>query len=118
MKDARVTIFRTTLEDLIESLDATVRMTRWSGDEGVPEPLKESASQLLKRLGAADRLAAASFSGSAVDVARVSAMRGAMRRLDAAYVAYRQGLAGPPSDQDRAASALRTEIDDVKASAL
>lgn len=118
MKDARVTIFRRTLEGLIESLDATVRLVGWSDADSVPEPLKQSASQLLTRLGTADRLASASFKGSAADVARVDTMRGAMRRLDAAYVAYRQVLTGTPNQRDHAASALRTEIEDVKAHAL
>jgi hypothetical protein len=118
MKDARVATFRNALEGLIESLDATVRVTRWSEGEGVPEPLKESASRLLSRLGTADRLAAASFTGTVADVARVSAMRNAMRRLDAAYVNYRQQLTGLPNERDHAASALGAEIDEVKASAM
>ena len=118
MKDVRVTTFRNALEGLIESLDATVRVTRWSEAESVPEPLKESASRLITRLGTADRLAAASFSGTVADVARVAAMRSAMRRLDAAYVAYRQRVAGPPSERERAATALGAEIDEAKAAAI
>lgn len=118
MKDARVTTFRNALEGLIESLDATVRVTRWSEVESVPEPLKESASRLLARLGTADRLAAASFTGTVADVARVAAMRTAMRRLDAAYVAYRQQLTAPTADRDRAATTLGAEIDEVKAAAM
>ena len=118
MKDARVTTFRKALEDLMESLDATVRVARWNDGESVPDPLKESASRLLARLGTADRLSSASFTGSATDVARVTAMRSAMRRLDAAYVAYRQRLTGAPGEQDRAATALGVEIDEVKAATL
>jgi hypothetical protein len=118
MTDARVATFRNALEGLIESLDATVRVTRWAEAESIPEPLKESASRLVARLGTADRLASASFMGKAADVARVTAMRGAMRRLDAAYVAYRQRLERSPSERDLAATALCAEIDEVKASAL
>jgi hypothetical protein len=118
MKDARVTIFRSTLEGLIESLDATVRVTRWTDAESVPQPLKESAAQLLARLGAADRLASATFKGMPADVARVTTMRGAMRRLDAAYVAYRHGLSGTATERDYAETTLRAEIEAVKAHAL
>ena len=115
MKDARVTTFRKALEELIDSLDATIRVARWADGESIPDPLKESSSRLLARLGTAHRLAAASFSGTVADVARVSAMRAAMRRLDAAYVAYRQLAAGTPKDRDRAAAALSVELDEVKA---
>jgi hypothetical protein len=115
MRDTRVAVFRKTLEGLIESLDATVRLTRWAGADGVPEPLKESASQLTTRLGTASRLAASSFSGTTADTARVSAMLGAMRRLDAAYVTYRQGSERTPRERETAASTLDAEIDEVKA---
>jgi hypothetical protein len=118
MKDARVTTFRKTLEGLIESLDATVRVTRWTGAESVPEPLKESASRLLSRLGAADKLVAGGFMGSPADVARVNAMRGAIRRLDAAYVTHRHALAGTASERDSAASALTAEIEEIRADAM
>jgi hypothetical protein len=118
MKDSRVTTFRKALEGLIESLDATVRLTGWSGEETVPEPLKQSASSLITRLGTADRLASASFSGTVADVARVNLMLGGMRRLDAAYVAYRQRLQGSPSDRAGAAPALHAEIDEVRSGAL
>jgi hypothetical protein len=111
MKDERVTLFRKALEELIESLDATVRVKRWDG-EAIPEPLKESASRLVARLGTADRLASSTFAGSAADISRVEAMCGAMRRLDAAYVAYRQST---PAEHEAAAMALDTHIDEVKA---
>ena len=114
MKDARVALFRKTLEGLLESLDATVRLMRWAGGEGVPEPLKESASQLVVRLGTAHRLTSSSFVGSAVDQARVNVMLVAMRRLDAAYVVYRQGLEKTPSEKESAADALNAEVDEVK----
>src|SRR5687767_3689989 len=43
MKDKRVIVFRTAFEELLESLDATVRVTRWDSVEAIPEPLQESA---------------------------------------------------------------------------
>ena len=115
MKDERVIFFRKALDGLIESLEATIRVTGWSGDESVPEPLKESASRLVARLGTADRLASDTFSGSATDTARVSAMCAAMRRLDAAYVAYRQKLSNP-AERSAAALALDSELEEVKQS--
>src|SRR4051812_20572966 len=106
MKDERVTFFRKALEGLIDSLDATVRVTRWSGNEPIPEPLKQSAARLVERLGTADRLASGTFNGSAVDVARVKEMCSAMRRLDAAYVTYRQRIESAPAEREAAAMNL------------
>lgn len=117
MKDARLAIFRTTLAGLIESLDATVRVQGWA-DAVVPVPLKEAASHLPSRLGAADRLAATHFVGSVADTARVNAMVVAMRRLDTAYVAYRRGIEGDPGELGNAVATLRAEIEEVKASTL
>ena len=86
MKDTRVMFFRKTLEELLDSLDAVVRVRRWVGPESVPEPLKEAAGHLLVRLGTAGRVASSTFRGSVADTTRVDVMLGAMRRLDAAYV--------------------------------
>ena len=118
MRDARIATFREALEGLIESLDATVRVGRWAETEGVPEPLKESASRLVARLGTAGRLSSASFTGTKADIERVNAMRTAMRRLDEAYVAYRQRVAGPPSERDRAATALGAEHEQIKSAGM
>ena len=117
MKDTRVTYYRKTLEGLLESLDATVRVKRWTGDESVPEPLKESASRLISRLGTVDRLASSQFKGNAADVARVNALVGAMRRLDTAYVAYCQESERGPREREKAAEALGATMDEVKAEA-
>ena len=117
MKDDRVRIFRIALQELIESLQATVRVNRWTGDEIVPEPLKESASRLVARLGAVDRLASSTFNGSPADKVRVVAMCSSMRKLDAAYLAYRQRLERAPTEQESAAMALDAEIDEVRAAA-
>ena len=118
MRDQRVTFYRKTLEQLIESLEASVRVTQWNGGEAVPQPLKESAGQLIVRLGTADRLASSTFKGTIADVAKVDALLGAIRRLDAAYVAYRQTVKAKPGELEHAASALGGEIDGVKAEAL
>jgi hypothetical protein len=92
MKDKRVLVFRKSLEELIESLDATLRLARWDGSDAVPEPLRDSASRLMARLGTTDRLAAGVFKGTALDVARVTTLTEAMRRLETAYVSYRKKL--------------------------
>jgi hypothetical protein len=117
MRDARIAFFRKTLDGLIDSLDATVRLTRWESDEGAPEPLKESASQLIARLGTAHRLASSGFVGSAADQARANVMIVTMRRLDAAYVVYRRGMERGPRESESVSAVLNAEIDDVKGDA-
>ena len=114
MKDERVAFIKKALDSLIESLDATVRVHRWSEVEAIPEPLKEASSRLLDRLGAADRLSSSTFVGSPTDVARVKAIFASMVRLDAAYVAYRQECEAMPSHQEDAARTLIDEIDAVR----
>jgi rhodanese-related sulfurtransferase len=113
MKDSRVAIFRKTLDGLVESLDATVRVGRWAGTDDVPEPLRDSAGQLLVRLAAANRLAAGRFSGSKADEVRVKTIADAVRRLDVAYVAYCQSRTQSP---DLAAVTLDAEIQEIRAS--
>ncbi|APR74716.1 Hypothetical protein A7982_00062 [Minicystis rosea] len=114
MKDSRVAIFRKTLESLLDSLDATLRVGRWAGPEAVPEPLKQSARDLLARLGAANRLAASRFSGSTADVERVNSIADAIRRLDAAYVVYCREREGDPRAWELAAQTLDAEIHEIK----
>ena len=113
MKDSRVAFFRSALEDLLESLVATVRVNRWVGPDAIPEPIKESAARLGTRLGTAGRLASSVFKGTPADVARVEVMLTAMRRLDAAYVAYRQHLDQSAAARETAALALDAEIAEV-----
>ncbi len=113
MKDERVNFIKKALDGLIESLDATVRVHRWPDAEPVPEPLKEAASQLIDRLGVADRLSSSKFTGSPADVARVKAMCALMVRLDAAYVLYREKRE-LPAQSEAAAEALIGEIDAVR----
>ncbi len=117
MKDERIKLFRTALEGLLESLDATVRVNRWTGAESIPEPLMESASRLMERLGTADRLAASTFNGSPNDNARVKVICASLRRLDAAYVAYRQRFEAEPSARELAATTLNAELDEVRSAA-
>jgi hypothetical protein len=117
MKDSRPLLLRRALDALIDSLDATVRVHRWTGVEAIPEPLVQSASMLLPRLGAADRLLLRKFVGAASDETRMDAMSAAIRRLDGAYVEYRKRVADRPIEREVAATALDAEICDVKAAA-
>jgi hypothetical protein len=110
-----VTAFRKALDSLVESLDATVRVARWSGPEAVPAPLETTASKLLDHLGSANRFAANRYSGAPPVVASMTAMSAATKVLDEAYVEYRRHLEGGKDELDRAAMALDHEIDGVKA---
>ena len=115
MNDQRVAAFRKVLTALLESLDATVRVARWSGPEAIPTPLQNSASKLLDHLGSANRFAADRYLGSPPVVACMTAMSAATKVLDGAYVEYRRHIEGPKEELDRAAMALDHEIDGVKA---
>jgi hypothetical protein len=114
MKDQRVPFIRRALDGVLESLEATLRVRRWTGVEEIPEPLKKAAMRLVERLGTADRLAATAFRGTPQDVGRVEAMVAAIKRLDAAYVTFRQALERKPEELELAAIALTEEIDHVK----
>ncbi len=113
MKDPRVQVFRSAVEGLVESLEALIRLSRWTDADPKPAPLVASASKLLDRLGAADRLSAAKFHGTATDVGKVSAICAVLKRLDGAYVTYRQQAEsrsnGPQGTAD-AIAALETEL--------
>ena len=115
MKDQRITHLRRTLEDLVESLDATARLSRWDSEEPAPEPLRESAAKLGERLCVANRVAAAKFVGAAQVVASLAGMSGAIKRLDAAYVQYRHRVEAKPSERNAAAATLDAELGGVKA---
>ena len=115
MNDQRVAAFRKVLTSLLESLDATVRVARWSGPEAIPMPLEDSASKLLDHLGSANRFAGDRYLGSPPVVACMTAMSAATKVLDGAYVEYRRHLGGQKGELDRAALALDHEIDGVKA---
>jgi hypothetical protein len=115
VNDQRVVAFRKALTSLVESLEATVRVARWSGPETVPPPLSAAASKLLDHLGSANRFAADRYSGSPPVVACMTAMSAATKALDRAYVEYRRHLEGDKEELDRAAMALDHEIGGVKA---
>jgi hypothetical protein len=110
MKDQRVPFFRRTLEALLESLDATARLSRWATDDTAPELLRQSAALLGERLVAANRLASSHFEGPAQVVAALNGMSEAIRRLDAAYVLYRSKAEGAD-----AGVVLDAEIGSVRA---
>jgi hypothetical protein len=115
MKDQRIPLLRRTLIELMESLDATARLSRWDSEEAAPEPLRESAAKLSERLLAANRLAEGKFVGAAQVVASHAGMTGAIKRLDAAYVQYRNRIEAKPSERDAAGVALDEELGGVKA---
>ena len=115
MNDQRVKAFRTALTSLLESLDATVRVARWSGPEAIPVPLNNTASKLLGHLGSANRFAADRYSGPPPVIACMTAMSTATKLLDGAYVEFRRHLNGEKPEVDEAAMALDHELDGVKA---
>jgi hypothetical protein len=109
MKDRRVAHARSVLSELVESLDATVRIGRWSGEE-IPPPLRASAGLLIDRLGKANRLAASRFAGAPRSEAAFTAVSSAIQRLDLAFVAYRNSL-----DKTEAERVLDAELAKVSA---
>jgi hypothetical protein len=102
---SRVAIFAQALDVLVESLDAMIRVETWRDQDPVPPPLKTTASQVVLRLGTANRLAAGRFSGSIADAARVRSIADAVRDLDAAYVVFVQD-----PDRGRAVGSLNAAI--------
>ena len=117
MKDHRIKVFRAAVEGLLESLDAYVRVERWTEPGEVPEPLHTAARRLVDRLGAADRLASGVFVGTAADANKVTAMCSAMKKLDAAYVSYRHQVDGTLNQGGADWAALEAEIGEVRDSA-
>jgi hypothetical protein len=115
MKDQRLNVFRSAVDGVIESLDALVRVSRWTEAEPPPEPLRTAVAKLVDRLGAADRLSSGAFLGSPTDVNKVTAMCTAMKKLDAAYVSYRKRIQSTPDQTVDAASALEAEIAETTA---
>jgi len=117
MNDQRIASFRRAFEALVESLDATARLSRWNGAESAPEPLEQSAAKLSERLSAANRLAAEKFAGATPGMTLLAGMSAAIRRLDEAYVQYRYRIDSKPAELEEAAVALDAEIGNVKAEA-
>jgi hypothetical protein len=114
MKDNRIKVFRTAVEALLESLDAYVRVERWSDASEIPEPLRTAATKLADRLGTAGRLSSGVFVGTPADANKVTAMCSAMKRLDAAYVTYRHQVDRTPNEEAVASAALEAEIGEVR----
>jgi hypothetical protein len=112
MKDRRVAYARSVLSELVESLDATVRIGRWSGEE-VPPPLRENAELLVDRLGKANRLAASRFAGAPRSAAEFTALTSAIQRLDRAFVGYRNLLDKVEAERvlEAELAAVRSEIE-------
>lgn len=110
MRDQRLQVFRNAVDTLVESLEAVVRLSRWTDGDTKPESLVLAASKLLERLGTADRLAASHFHGPAAETAKVTAMCAALKRLDAAYLEYMRRTESPSPDRAAAASDLESEI--------
>ncbi|HVJ95134.1 MAG TPA: hypothetical protein VM580_35395 [Labilithrix sp.] len=108
MRDQRLRVFRTAVDSLLESLEAIVRLSRWTEAEPRPEPLVTAAAKVQERLGAADRLAASRYNGPPAAVAKVTFMCGMMKRLDAAFLTYCKNR-----DSGDAANALEAEISAV-----
>lgn len=117
MKDQRVNVFRNAIDSLVESLDALVRVSRWTEADAPPDSLRTAASKLLDRLGAANRLAEGKFLGTPADANKVSAMCSAMKKLDVAYVTYRKRVTSTPNEVIDAATALELEISEATGAA-
>jgi hypothetical protein len=114
MKDQRIPALRRALDALLESLEATLRVRSWGGSDEIPEPLRKTAGRLVERLGTADRLSGFTPRSTALDAERVQAMSAAIRRLDAAYVAFRHAVERAPTSAESALASLREEVDGVK----
>ena len=115
MKDARVAAFRTALESLMTSMDAAVRIARWTeAPDAIPAPLQKAASALEARLSTATTLAQSKVVGAPQVMARINAMAECIRRLDEAYKAYRTEITDAPGTEAEAALALDAAIADVK----
>jgi Zn-dependent M16 (insulinase) family peptidase len=117
MRNKRIQVFQQSLEELVESIDATLRLSSWDVAEAVPEPLKESASKLMARMAVSDRLVSGVFNGNSRDAAHVRMLTDAMRRLDAAYLAYVKKL---ESDfgREKARNELSAALDQVRTELL
>lgn len=113
MKDRRLQDYRVALDVLVESLDAVVRVARWTGAEAPPEPLQTAVEKLPERRATAERLVRVPFSGSRGDADSVTALCSSMKKLDDAYLAYRTRLT---EGDVSAASDLEHDISEATAS--
>ena len=113
MKDQRLKVFAGAVDSLVESLEAVVRVSRWSDAEAPPEALSDAASKVVDRLGVASRLVSTTFQGTPADTQRVGVLCTTMKRLDAAYVNFRRRVTSSPGQLVDAAAALELEISDA-----
>ena len=114
LKDSRPRSIRRTLDGVLESLDATIQVRRWSAAEPVPDTLRSVAARLLEHLGAAERLMSREFRGTPQDEKRVVSMTRAIKKLDTAFVAFRRSLERAPTEADAASQVLASEIEQVQ----
>jgi hypothetical protein len=110
MRDERIEYFRSVLDALLESLEATAQISQSSNPDEPPGGLQETANKLLLRLGAANRLASARIVAPPPIAAKLLQMRRTIQRLDAAYVQYRAHLGTMPAERARAGAQLGVEI--------
>ena len=115
MSDARLTTYRSALEHLMTSMDATVRIARWTEPpDAIPTPLQKAASALSERLATATKLAEVKVVGAPQVTARITAMSACIKKLDVAYQAYKTEVEAAPGTEAEAALSLDAAIADVK----
>lgn len=115
MRDRRPVTIRRALDALLEAVEASVRIHRWSEAEEIPAPLVRAAKEIAERRSAAEQATSMSFDGSPADAKRVAMMIDAMKRLEAAYAAWRTAADAPDGDPGGAGALLLIdEIDRVK----
>lgn len=113
MKDQRLDVFRVAIDGLIESLDATIRLSRCADADPRPPELVAAAAKLVDRLGAADRLAATKYQGTLNDIGKVDAMCAILKQLDGIYLSYRKQVGSAERGskaRDEAITALETAL--------
>jgi hypothetical protein len=110
MKNQRLDVFRSAVEGLIESLDALVRVSRWTDTEAPPEPIRTARAKLVDRLGTAERLSSGHFVGKPADENLVTAMCATMKKLDAAYMTFRRRVDQAPDRAAEAAATLESDL--------
>lgn len=84
MNDRRVFAIRNALEALIEAVDATNRIVRWTDVEPIPDSLRQAASQLEACKKSANELVLDKVSGTPAIVHKLSTSSTSIRRLSAA----------------------------------
>ncbi len=114
MKDNRVAAFRTALDSLVTSMEAAVRIARWTSADAIPDPLKKAAGLLADRLEIATKLADTKVNAPPPVMARITAMTEAVRKLEAAYAEYRTATDAAPDQSAEAALGLDQALGEIK----